>query len=61
MSWSSRGSFEIDHKIPMAHFFNNGIFDPAVINALDNLQVLTPQENKSKSDRLDWWLHEARP
>lgn len=59
MSWEVRGSFEIDHKIPMAHFFRMGVFDPAVINALENLQVLTPAENRRKSDRLV--NHEARP
>lgn len=52
MSWSTRDSFHIDHKIPMADFFRRGIFDPATINALENLQVLTPDENRKKSDRV---------
>ena len=52
MSWSSRDSFHIDHIIPIAHYFKLGIFDPAVINALSNLQVLTPAENRVKRDKL---------
>lgn len=54
MNWSARESFHIDHIVPVADFFRRGIFDPAVINALSNLQVLTPEENRSKRDRLDW-------
>ena len=50
MSWSDRSSFHIDHIIPVAYFLRNGITDPAVINALSNLQVLTPEENRQKSD-----------
>lgn len=52
MSWHDRSSFHIDHIVPVAHFFRNGIYDPAVINALSNLQPLTPQENRVKSDRV---------
>lgn len=50
MSWDARESFDIDHKRPVADFFRNGIYDPRQINALDNLQVLTPAENRAKSD-----------
>ena len=52
MSWSARDSFHIDHRHPVAEFFRQGIFDPKVINALDNLQVLTPAQNRAKSDRI---------
>lgn len=52
MSWEKRESFHIDHITPVAYFFKQDIRDPAIINALSNLQVLTPQENFSKSDRL---------
>jgi hypothetical protein len=52
VSWEKRDSFHIDHITPVAYFFKKGIRDPAIINALSNLQVLTPQENFSKSDRL---------
>jgi hypothetical protein len=50
MSWENRCSFHIDHKVPVAHFMRNGIFDQKEINALSNLQILTPQENRAKSD-----------
>lgn len=51
MSWTRRHSFHIDHRKPVAAFLREGITDPAVINALSNLQVLTPAENRAKSDR----------
>lgn len=50
MSWGARDSFHIDHIKPVAQFLREGVHDPAVINALNNLQVLTPQENRAKSD-----------
>lgn len=49
MSWMNRGSFHVDHIIPIAYFLRNGITDFSVINALSNLQVLTPSENQRKS------------
>ncbi len=52
MSWQQRNTFHIDHIIPVAYFFRNGVYDPAVINALENLQVLTPAENRAKRDQL---------
>ena len=52
MSWAARDSFHIDHKTPVAHFFRIGVYDPAVINALENLQPLTPAENRAKRDRV---------
>lgn len=52
MSWVNRSSFEIDHIVPVADFFRRGIYDPAVINALSNLQPLTPAENRAKRDRV---------
>ena len=48
MSWEVRGSFHIDHIKPFAQFFSEGVYDPVVINALTNLQVLTPAENRLK-------------
>ncbi len=53
MSWENRGSFHIDHKTPIKFFMDNGISDPAIINALNNLQVLTPVENQRKSARME--------
>lgn len=52
MSWANRASFHIDHIVPVAEFFRRGIYDPALINALSNLQPLTPEENRAKRDRV---------
>lgn len=52
MSWVDRDSFHIDHIVPVSHFLKRGIYDPSVINALGNLQVLTPEENRRKGDKL---------
>lgn len=48
MSWESRESFHIDHIIPVSWYINNGITDPKIINALNNLQPLYPSENRKK-------------
>lgn len=53
MSWESPGSFHIDHKVPVVQFLKRGIFDPRVINALCNLQVMRPEENLRKSSSYD--------
>lgn len=50
MSWESRETFHIDHIVPVSWYIKNGITDPKIINALDNLQPLYPQENRMKSD-----------
>ena len=50
MSWQKRDSFHIDHRFPVAEFLRRGVTDIATINALSNLQVLTPHENHRKSD-----------
>lgn len=50
MSWES-GGFHVDHIKPIAAFIREGVTDPAVIHALDNLQILTPHENLTKSDK----------
>lgn len=50
MSWES-GGFHVDHIKPVAAFIREGVTDPAVIHALDNLQILTPHENLTKSDK----------
>lgn len=43
---------DVDHKVPVVEFFRRGIKDPAVINALPNLQQLPSSVNKLKSDTL---------
>lgn len=52
MDWKQRESFHIDHIVPVSDFFRRGIFDPAIINALTNLQVLTPEENRAKGNQI---------
>ena len=53
MSWSNRESFHIDHIKPVSAFLREGVFNPIIINALDNLQPLYPHENRKKSDFFD--------
>lgn len=53
MSWDKRESFHIDHRVPVAWFLKNGIYDPKVICALSNLQPLYPDDNRRKGDRFD--------
>lgn len=48
MSWTERGSFEVDHIVPVAEFLRRGITDPKIVCALANLQPLTKQANRSK-------------
>lgn len=48
MSWRNRGKWHIDHIKPIAVFIDEGENDPAVINALSNLQPLWAEENWSK-------------
>lgn len=52
MSWDNYGEWEIDHKIPIKWYFDNGIQDPKVVNSLDNLQPLWKSENRSKGAKL---------
>lgn len=54
MSWES-GGFHVDHIKPVAAFIREGVTDPAVIHALDNLQILTPHENLTKSDKFPFF------
>lgn len=41
----------IDHIFPVVAFIRIGITDPKIINALDNLQILSINENLSKGDK----------
>lgn len=43
----------IDHIFPIKAFLDYGIEDPSIINALDNLQVLSAKENLNKKDKYD--------
>ncbi|AUR97483.1 coil containing protein [Vibrio phage 1.239.O._10N.261.52.F6] len=53
MSWDNRSEFHIDHIKPVKAFLDEGVTDPSIINALDNLQPLWAHENLSKSARWD--------
>lgn len=48
MSWDNRNHWQIDHIKPVSLFIKQGITDPAIINALSNLQPLWPFDNMSK-------------
>lgn len=48
MSWDNYGEWHIDHKISISELYLNGVSDPAVINALSNLQPLWAADNLSK-------------
>ncbi|CAM0057715.1 hypothetical protein VPHF89G1_0066 [Vibrio phage F89 g1] len=51
MSWDNRSEWHIDHIKPVIAFIKEGTTDPAIINALDNLQPLWAKENLSKSSK----------
>lgn len=48
MSWKNRSEWHIDHIKPVSAFITDGINDPAIINALDNLQPLWAEDNMRK-------------
>ena len=48
MSWDNRSEWHIDHIKPIKAFLDEGITDPAIINALSNLQPLWATDNLSK-------------
>ena len=49
MSWENYGEWEIDHIKPVKAFWDDGIIDPKIVNALNNLQPLWKQDNRKKS------------
>ena len=54
MSWDNYGEWHIDHKKPVSRFIEQGITDPAIINALSNLQPLWAKDNFTKSNK---WIY----
>jgi hypothetical protein len=48
MNWGNYGEWHIDHITPISYLIKNKIIDPAIINALTNLQPLWASENMSK-------------
>lgn len=53
MLWENRSEWHIDHIKPIKAFLDEGITDPKIINALDNLQPLWAHENLSKGAKYD--------
>lgn len=51
MSWENHGEWHIDHIKPIRVFVAEGITDPAIINALSNLQPLWAYDNLAKGGR----------
>ena len=48
MSWDNRSEWHIDHIKPVSLLIKEGVTDPAIINALSNLQPLWAKDNQSK-------------
>jgi hypothetical protein len=53
MSWANHGEWHVDHIKPVSAFIKEGITDPRIINALDNLQPLWAEDNLSKGAKYD--------
>lgn len=61
MSWNNYGDWHVDHIYPMVRYIKDGIKDPAIINALDNLIPMWAEHNKEKSERtLEEYLDDRR-
>jgi len=51
MNWENYGEWHIDHIVPVVQMVKQGITDPAIVNALSNLQPLWAFDNLSKGGR----------
>lgn len=51
MTWDNYGEWHIDHIVPVSWWFENGVNDPSMINALINLQPLWAIDNLTKSNK----------
>ncbi len=49
----SNNKWDLDHIFPVKAFIDKNIFDPKLINCLDNLQPLPRKDNLSKADKYD--------
>jgi len=49
MSWENHGEWEIDHIKPVKVFWDEGVTDAKIVNALSNLQPLWKKDNRVKS------------
>jgi hypothetical protein len=46
--------WHVDHIFPVVAFLDIGIFDPKIVNALDNIQPLSAKDNLLKQDHYDY-------
>jgi len=53
MSWENYGEWEIDHIIPVDYYLKNGVNNPKIINALNNLRPLLKEKNRKKGNKLE--------
>ena len=53
MSWDNYGEWHIDHIIPVSWWISQGVTDPSIINALENLQPLWAADNLSKGAKIE--------
>jgi len=51
MFWENHGKWHIDHIKPVSVFVREGVTDPKIINALENLQPLWAKDNMRKRDK----------
>lgn len=51
MTWDNYGKWHIDHIRPVKSFIEDGVTDPAVINALTNLRPIWANENMTKGSK----------
>ena len=51
MSWDNYGEWEIDHIKPVKAFWDEGVTDPKIVSALQNLQPLWARDNRKKSSK----------
>lgn len=59
MTWDNYGDWHIDHKYPMSRYMEEGVYDPKIINSLENLVPMWAFDNISKGPKtLKEWLGE---
>lgn len=51
MSWNNYGDWHIDHIYPVSRYIKDGVEDPSIINALDNLIPMWAEHNMEKSEK----------
>ena len=51
MSWDNYGEWHVDHIYPVARCIKDGVEDPTIINALDNLIPMWAEHNMEKNER----------